>query len=329
MLGWLTLRGIAWEDVLAAVKVLDWRLLVLALTAVMFAGFLQAYRWKLLLAKEPVSIARLFMVREMGQGLNNVSPVRILSEFAQTAMLTHGNGIKASSVVSSILITRLFDLLVTVNLVGAGLIVLPQLSGFRPVVAPLWGMAVVAMVAFLLVGHRVHRLPIVRRVRPLEETLRSISAVRTRLGALGMGVAVTALSWMSIGTAAWLVAQAAGIELPFWLMSIVIVGVSLFGSAIPAPPGMVGVYEFVAVSTLGLFAVDPTAALTFALVIHGVIFLPPIIIGIPALIFERRTIGGVMATAGAAIQRTSRWGMKHTPSPSRTAPGWSAPIATS
>ena len=147
-LGWLALRGAVSEDLLASLSALDWRLLVLAVAAVTFAGFLQAYRWKLLLPKEKVSTTRLFVVKEMGQGLNNISPIRVLAEVAQTAMLTRRYGISGPKVVSSLLMSRLFDLLVTVNLVGVGMIILPQLSGYRPLVAPLWGMTGVALLAF-------------------------------------------------------------------------------------------------------------------------------------------------------------------------------------
>ena len=45
--------------------------------------------------------------------------------------------------------------------------------------------------------------------------------------------------------------------------------------------------EFGAVSTLGLFAVDPSIALTFALVMHGVLFVPPLLIAMPVLAGER------------------------------------------
>ena len=316
-LGWLVLRGAVSEDLLSSITALDWRPVVLAVATVTFAGFLQACRWKLLLPRGKVSTARLYVVKEMGQGLNNISPIRVLAEVAQTALLTGRHGISAPKVVSSLLMSRMFDLLVTVNLVGVGLIILPQLSGYRPLVAPLWGMTGVVLLAFLLLGGRLHQLPGVRRLRPLQEMLSSVGAVRARPLVVGTCIVLTSIHWMAIGTAAWLVALTAGVELPFWLISIVVVAVSLFGSAIPAPPGMVGVYEFVAVSTLGLFAVDPSVALTFALMTHAVLFIPPLIIGIPALAMEWRTVGAALAKVSATISRRGRGGPQ--PSLSHTA----------
>jgi hypothetical protein len=46
-------------------------------------------------------------------------------------MLRYGDGIRLERIVSSLLLVRLFDFLVTVSLVGVGLILLPQLAGFR------------------------------------------------------------------------------------------------------------------------------------------------------------------------------------------------------
>ncbi len=305
-LGWLALRGTDWEQVIDAVHALDWRILVLAVGAMIFAMFLQAYRWKLLLPDEKVSVRRLFLVLNVGQGLNNISPVRVFGEITEAAMLARGNGIRVPKVVSSILMARIFDLLITVNLVGVGLIVLPELSGFKPIVAPLWGMTAVALLALLLLGRRMHRLPAVRRLPLLAETLRSLGTVRTQPKVFAKCIVLTTGAWMSIGAAAWLVAQGAGVNLPFWLMSIVIVAVGFFASTIPAPPGTVGVYEFGVVSTLGLFAIDPSVALTFALVIHGVLFFPPLLIGIPMLARERHIVGGVLGVTRMTVQWTRK-----------------------
>ena len=276
---------------------MNWRILILALSAVVFAGVMETCRWKLLLPQEKVSIVSLFFAKNIGQGMNTLSPVPLVNDVTQTAILVRYAGIGASKAVSSVLIARLFDLVVTVNLVAAGVILLPQLSGFKAVVVPLWGISAAAFIAFLFLGNRVHKLSASTRLRPLVEILKSMGQVRQHKKVLVICFALTSISWMSIGVAAWLVAQAAGVDLPFWLVSMVIVAVGSFAGAIPAPPGTMGVYEFVAVYTLGLFAIAPSAALTFALVIHAVLFLPPLLIGASGLALHRRTRRAVTAAA--------------------------------
>jgi uncharacterized membrane protein YbhN (UPF0104 family) len=297
LLGWFGLREIEWTSVRGALSDLDWRIVLMAVGALGFAWLLSAYRWKLLLQKEKVSLLRLFLVQQAGVGVNMISPVRVLAEATQTAMLTYTDKLRAPKVVSSIALSRLFDLLVTLSLVGVGLIILPQLSGFRPVVVPLWGITAASVLAFLMLGRRIHRLPGIWRIPFLEQTAQSIGTTHGRFKILLACAGITGLSWMFIGLGAWLVAQAVGISLPFWLISMVIVAIMLFSSTVPAPPGVVGVYEFVAMSTLALFAVAPGAALAFAVVTHALLFVLPLLVAIPVLVVERRTVGGLRALA--------------------------------
>lgn len=289
-LGWLAVRNIAWSSVLESVARLDWRILLLGLAAIVFGGFLQAYRWKLLLPLEKVSATRLYCVKNAGEAMNNLSPMRVLSEMTQTAILAHRDQIRLSRVVSSIMVCRLFDLVVTINLVGVGLLLVPQLAEFRPFVIPMWILATAALTFFLIFGESLPRVAAFPGLRPLEEILRSLRVTRSRPITLMVCMALTAVSWMSIGVAAWLVAHAVGIGLPFWTVAMLIVAVNFLSHAVPAPPGAIGVYEFVAVYTLGLLAVPPSLALTFALAIHILLILPTLLIGIPVLALEERTL---------------------------------------
>lgn len=268
-------------------RLLNWPSLVLAVGAVLLAGLLESYRWKLLLPANSVSLTRMFFVKNAGKGINSVSPVRMLGDVTQLAMLSGGDGIKVSKALSTIVLCRFFDLLVTMSLVGVGLVMLPQMAGLRPIIVPLWVLTMLALVVFLVAGTRLHRLPVVHQMAPLRDSATSIGLVSRKPLLLLTCLALTGTAWMSIGTAAWLVALAAGIHLPFWLLSIVIVAVTLFSSALPTPPGAVGAYEFVAISALGLFSVDPQAAMTFALVTHVVLFLPPIIVSLPIVLLDR------------------------------------------
>jgi len=298
---WLAQRNAEWNETLALMQRLDWRVLTLAMGAALAARFMDAVRWKLLLPKEPVAIARLFLVRNTGQGINVLSPLKALSEITETVMLRFGNDIRADKVVSSLLLTRLLDMLFTVTLAGVGLIILPQLAGFKPMVISLWAVVFAVFAFIILLSKWMQRLPRIMRIAGLLQFIQSLHLASSRGKIMLACGALTATAWMSIGVAAWLVAQAAGIDMPLWLVSIVIIAVTVLTSLTPAATGAVGIYEFVTISTLGLFAIDPTVALTFALVIHAVLFLPPLLIGTAVLSVERRTLGRVWATLTSAV----------------------------
>jgi uncharacterized membrane protein YbhN (UPF0104 family) len=303
VVGWFALKDAAWGDALSAIGGLDPRMIILAVGAVIFAGILEAIRWKFLLPQQKVSIRRLFLVRHTAQGLNNVSPVRVFGDLTQGAMLKFGDGVHVDKVVSSLVMARMFDALITVSLVGGGLVVLPQLAGFREIVMPVWALVVVSMIVVIWLAARpdlVARIPLPGF---LSRVAHSMGAVMMNMSVVLGCALLTATAWMSIATAAWLVGLAADIHLPFWLMAVVIVGVSMFSGAIPAPPGALGVYEFGVMSTLGLFAVDPSQALAFALSVHVVLFAPPIIIGMVVLAFDRRTLKHTVGTSFGFVRR--------------------------
>jgi len=66
---------------------------------------LQAVRWKLMLPRESVSTTRLFLVRNAGLSLNNLSFAQgggVLGDASELAMLTRSNKIDGSKVVASL-----------------------------------------------------------------------------------------------------------------------------------------------------------------------------------------------------------------------------------
>jgi hypothetical protein len=91
------------------------------------------------------------------------------------------------------------------------------------------------------------------------------------------------------------------------MMSIVLVGMTLFSGAIPAAPGAIGTYEFVTVYILGLFSINRSDALCFALLVHALVMIPPNIMGIPTVSKEWKTFRQIIVQAGALLKhRLSR-----------------------
>ena len=137
----------------------------------------------------------------------------------------------------------------------------------------------------------------------IENTLSAIRYAQGRKRAMAAGFFFTLAGWAYIGIAAWLVGLAVGVTLPFWQMLIAMVVVIRLAGFIPSPPGGVGVFEFVAVSTLGLFAIGQAAALTFALVIHAIIFLPPLLITAIVVVVERSTFAQAISALTAPMRQ--------------------------
>jgi hypothetical protein len=305
VLGWLVLRGVNWSSMVSAFGRVSWDVLVPAVAAVIASLFLQAVRWKLMLPREPVSTARLFFVRNAGLSINNLSFAQgggVLGDASELAMLTKSDKIDGSKVVASLFMSRALDFVITSIFILVGFFIVPQLSVFKPVIIPV--LVVMALtVLFLLFARKVGRFPLLSKVRVLKSSLHAVAFLRDRKLIFWLSISLTVLAWMLLGTAAWLVAQAIGIQLPFWMMSIILVGMTLFSGAIPAAPSAIGTYEFATVYILGLFSINKSDALCFALLVHALVMIPPNIMGITTISREWKTFRQIISQASAVLKQ--------------------------
>ena len=83
-------------------------------------------------------------------------------------------------------------------------------------------------------------------------------------------------------------------DLP-WTASLVVLVITTVSIVVPSSPGYVGTYHYLCQQSLGMFRVPEAPALSFAVVVHGINFLPVLILG---LFFARQE--------GMAISRMSR-----------------------
>ena len=61
------------------------------------------------------------------------------------------------------------------------------------------------------------------------------------------------------------------------MLIVVIVNI---GILIPSAPGYIGAFEFFSISALAIFAVEKSIALSYAIVLHAVLFVPITLIGV-------------------------------------------------
>jgi glycosyltransferase 2 family protein len=131
------------------------------------------------------------------------------------------------------------------------------------------------------------------RVRPL------LRASRPLLGTAGLALlAVTLLVWMLEGTIFWLVARSLSLDVS-WIEGTFLVVLSAFFALIPAAPGYVGTFDAAVLFGLKALHVAGGAAVTFAILVRFVIFVPITVVGF--VLFVGR-YGGLRRRA----QETSR-----------------------
>lgn len=288
---YLAARGIAWDNLLTALGQVRYVSLLPALGLLVLTMIARAYRWRLTFTSEHrPSTVRLFNLLNMGYLANAVTPMR-LGDVLRAYVCAELEQLSVVRVLSTIVVERVAD---TLAIVGLLILLMPRVSLPRELVQPaLWVglVGVAALVLLLLVVLRRSRVLILfdrvaSRVKFLQR-----HAIRQSIGAAVDGLA-TLRSWRSAsGVAGWSVAIWLGTALQFFVVmcamglslpataALLVVCLTSLGMVIPSSPGYVGVFEYLCVVALSLFGVAREVALGYALVVHALAYVAPILLG--------------------------------------------------
>jgi uncharacterized membrane protein YbhN (UPF0104 family) len=96
------------------------------------------------------------------------------------------------------------------------------------------------------------------------------------------GMALTIASWVVLGLSYWILTAAFDLDVPFAAGLLVVVAIN-FSLVLPSSPAALGVFEAATIVALGAFDVPRADALSYALVLHLVNFVPFLIIGFALL----------------------------------------------
>ena len=294
LLGWIALRETDWGRVRDAMA--DFSLLALAgaLALFLLSGYLRAQRWRLLWATEKVSALRLFWVENASLGLNNISPIRALDEPVAFGILVLRDRLPGGSIIATMLVSRIQDLAFTLLFTAVAIATLPELLRFTPAII-LTSLFFIVWLFLMVNAKRIApRFPQVRRIPGIMSLERSLVALQARKGRIAAAFGLTCAYWLVLGPLGWVIAQGAGIDLSFHKVLVTVLAAQFFATALPGLPGAIGSFEFAVVSLLDLWGI-PTepAVITFAIILHAVLFLPPTLASI--VVLPREGLGSVGA----------------------------------
>lgn len=278
-MGWLAVRGIDWGLVLDQFQHFPVIWAFASLLTVVVANIFRAYRWKVLFVGEPVSTLRLFMVQNTGIGLNNVVPIRVISEAVQYALLTLRYKVNNGVALGTMGIERVLDMVITASLLMAGLILIPDIGQARPYVIGAFVFAILSVLAIPLFV-KLAGMGFFSRISLLAATIDYLSHVKQNKRALVQSFLLTLAHWLLLGLAVWVLAFGMDLGISPVVATLTILGTLYFTTSVPSLPAGLGTFEFAVVYVLKLFEVDHASAFSFAIVIHAVVFLPPIVVAL-------------------------------------------------
>jgi len=288
----LVFRGIQFAEVKEILMKANCLFLAFAIAIAIANYMILAIRWKLLFYPHHMPrLSELFSAFMVAQLANTVLPVR-LSPLIRAYWVSEIGNVSTTFVLSTIVIEKILDGLVFLFLLGLLLL-------FVPLPRWLWvselgaGIAcVVLLLELLLMAHYKER------VMDLVARVVRVFPVLNRLGvSQGAYSALNSLDvWRETGKGlqlwGWSIAVwgipvllnyytmlALHIPAPF-IAALALLVVLQAGIRIPSSLGNIGVFHYLCVFSLSLFSVDKPAAVSYAIVLHLLNFLPQSLLGV-------------------------------------------------
>lgn len=276
-------------------------LFVLPAAAMLCLGLMaRAKSWHTLLDTR-VSYWRAFQALNEGYLLNNVLPFR-LGEVGRAYLVSRGPGLSGSRALSSVVVERLIDLLLSVSVLLISLpfalsaawardaarasvvLVVGLYLGFFVLLAQ---RTLVLRLARWSLDHlpRPHAMRWAVRAESFMDGLEALRDGRRLLGAMFW----SAVAWLTYGLQVYFLLR---VFFPAPSLEVIglLLGVTAIGAAVPSSPGAVGVFEASAVAALLAFDYPRPPALSFAVTLHLLVLTVTCVLGAAALAREGESL---------------------------------------
>ena len=302
---WLAFKDIRWQGFVDALGATDYPLLALAVGIFVATNLLKAARWRLLFAPRHVRLGPLFSALMIGQMVNALLPAR-LGELARAYLMGERERQSKGLALGTIALEKLIELIVLLVLF-LGLVPFLALPVwlYQPGITLALITAALCLAALVLAYRRqavlsmwnrlLGGLPALARPAFLQEAEAALQSLdilrRPRLILSIWGWSV--LIWSLAIATNYVVFLAMGLSLSMLVAAFLLVVLQI-GIAVPSSPGKVGVFHYLTVLALSVFGAQKDVALSYAVVLHLVIYVPVIVLGVFYLWRENLTLTHVL-----------------------------------
>lgn len=275
---YLTLRDLDWRAFFVTLGNAQFIYIPLLMVWGSVSFLIRALRLRVLLTNnQSFSLPMIFWANMAGYLGNNVLPARA-GEFIRAAYLARKNNVSASYVLAAGIVERFMDLIALVMLGALSLssmeMLSPSLSRALSLLSVFGLMGVAAMILIpyfqesigswlqtLSVLPQPYRIKLLEFFNQFSEGLNSLNGLKRIMQFAGL----TCCIWLMDATGAIFLAYILKIDLLLSQAFVLLAALGL-SSAIPSTPGSLGVYQYVAVTTLAPFGIPKADALAYILV---------------------------------------------------------------
>ena len=285
-LAYAALNRLAWREVIDTFRHFPFGYAALSLVPVTLAMILRAGRWWVLMRGERVSFWQVFITQNAGIGLNNMLPVRVGSEAMQLTLVTRRYGVPLPVALASLVGGNVLDIFATGILMGVGVLLVPGLRE-TSVSIQLFGAIVMLTVSILVVvgvSKGLGSIPGANRLNFFHRVINAVNDLRDRPRALAASFVATLAHWFLMGVGGWVLALGLDLDVDPLTMATVLVAATFFTSAMLSAPGGAGTYHFALVSMLTALDADLERAFSFAVVMHLLVFIPPLLMALGVML---------------------------------------------
>jgi hypothetical protein len=296
---WLAFRDIPARQALASFANADYRFVALGTALVLVSPLLRAARWRLLFHphEEELGILRLAEILLIGQMLNIVVPAR-LGEVARIYFMGELEDRSRARTLGTIAVEKWLSVLMLLLLALLVPLFVTLPAWFRDARVTLGALAAAFLGGAILLSRYQDRLvnlvAAASRALPQRWRLPVERAISQALGSLrvlrsfSLNVRLQAWSLLILLTSVlvnYAIFLATGMSLPF-VAALFLLAVLDVGVAVPSAPGKLGVFHYLCTLALGVFGVEKSTAVAYAVLLHAVVFLPPSLLGALLLWWE-------------------------------------------
>jgi len=292
---WLAFRNVPLSQVVATFSRADYRFVGLALALVLASPLARAARWRLLYHPdhEGLSYLRLAEVLLISQMLNIVVPAR-LGEVARIYFMGQTESQSRARTLGTIAVEKWLDILMLLLLVllAPVFVSLPPWFLDSQVTLAVFTIAFLGVALTLSYGKDRLLTLVELASRLLPEGWRQSKMRIHRATGLALGsLDVLRSPWVGLKLQGWslliwilsilvnyTVFLALGLPLSF-AAALFLVVVLQVGVAIPSLPGKLGIFHYLCTLALGVFGLEKGAALSYAVLLYFVVFVPPSLLG--------------------------------------------------
>lgn len=298
----LALRKVDFGQMAHAFLSADYYYLIPPVLILFFSLFLRTLLWRCLIAPiRKLDLGSLFTSLIIGYSANVIMPAR-LGEILRAYVLSKKRNVSASATLATIVMERVIDIFALLAFMVLAVFIHPfpnwlkdsgyiLLAGSLGLFAVLIFLKKATAVSETVLGHILRYFPqrVQHRVRDILE--RFVSGIMPLLhwyDYVSVGF-LAVIIWSCYGIIFYFTLHAFGFvgayNLP-WSASLIVLVITSIGIVIPSSPGYMGTYHYLCQISLTMFGVPAGPALSFAVVVHAINFLPVMIVGLMLAYWE-------------------------------------------